>query len=89
MDISQIKENLPVYAEGPGGLEGASDTHIGNIDAIEGNKYVKLAKYNAADGQHHWFPIDWVRAVDERAVYLNKTIDEVQQQLLTQQPTQA
>ncbi|BAY32646.1 hypothetical protein NIES2107_45360 [Nostoc carneum NIES-2107] len=72
MDVSQLQEHLPVYAEGIGGLAGASDTHIGNIDSVEGNKYVKLTKNNAPDGQHHWFPIDWVRAIDERAVYLKK-----------------
>ncbi|OUL36226.1 hypothetical protein BV372_08450 [Nostoc sp. T09] len=86
MNVSQIKEHLPVYAEGPGGLEGASDTHIGNIDSVEGGNYVKLTKNNAPDGQHHWFPISWVRAVDERAVYLNKTVDEVAKELLNEQP---
>lgn len=86
MNISQIKEHLAVYAEGPGGLQGASDTHIGNVDAVEGGKYVKLTKNNAPDKKHHWFPISWVRAVDERAVYLNKTVDEVQAQLLNEQP---
>lgn len=86
MDISQLQEHLPVYAEGPGGLEGASDTHIGNIDAVEGDKYIKLTKNNAPDGKHHWFPIDWIRAVDERAVYLKKTVDEVMKELLDEQP---
>ncbi|MBC1222835.1 DUF2171 domain-containing protein [Nostoc sp. UCD121] len=87
MDISQIKEHLPVYAEGAGGLSGASDTHIGNIDSVEEGKYIKLTKNNAPDGQHHWFPIDWVRAVDERAVYLKKTVNEVIEELLNEQPS--
>ncbi|MCC5664060.1 DUF2171 domain-containing protein [Nostoc sp. CHAB 5784] len=86
MNVSQIKEHLPVYAEGPGGLSGASDTHIANIDSVEGGKYIKLTKNNAPDGQHHWFPIDWVRAVDERAVYLKKTVDEVIKELLNEEP---
>ncbi|MGF1963883.1 MAG: DUF2171 domain-containing protein [Aulosira sp. DedVER01a] len=77
---------MPVYAEGPGGLAGASDTHIGNIDSVEGGNYIKLTKNNAPDGKHHWFPINWVRAVDERAVYLNKTVDEAMAQLLNEQP---
>ncbi|BDI16070.1 hypothetical protein ANSO36C_18720 [Nostoc cf. commune SO-36] len=87
MDVSQIKEHLPVYAEGPGGLSGASDTHIGNIDSVEEGKYIKLTKNNAPDGQHHWFPIEWVRAVDERAVYLKKTVNEVIEELLSEQPS--
>lgn len=86
MDVSQIKEHMPVYAEGPGGLSGASDTHIGNVDKIEGGKYIKLTKQNASDGQHHWLPLEWVRAVDERAVYLNKTEQEVMAELMEQQP---
>ncbi len=85
MDISKIKEHMPVYAEGSGGLEGASDTHIANIDSVEGS-YLKLTKFNAPDGQHHWCPVDWVRAVDERAVYLNKTVDDVKAELLSQKP---
>ncbi|MBD2199130.1 MULTISPECIES: DUF2171 domain-containing protein [Calothrix] len=87
MEISKIKEHLPVYAEGSGGLAGASDTHIGNVDAVENGNYIKLTKNNAHDGKHHWFPINWVRAVDERAVYLNKTVDEAMAQLLNEQPT--
>ncbi len=38
MDVSQIKEHLSVYPERPGGLSGASDTHIGNMDSVEGGK---------------------------------------------------
>ncbi|MBD2209121.1 DUF2171 domain-containing protein [Calothrix sp. FACHB-156] len=87
MNVSQLKEHLPVYAEGPGGLTGASDTHIGNIDSVAGNKYVKLIKNNAPDGQHHWFPVDWVRAIYKRAVYLEKTVDEVAAELLNEQPS--
>ncbi|MBD2450033.1 DUF2171 domain-containing protein [Nostoc sp. FACHB-152] len=86
MDISQIYENMPVYAEGPGGLAGVSDTHIGNIDSIQGDKYFKLTKHSSPDGQHHWFPVEWIRAVDERAVYLNKTITEVDSELLNEKP---
>ncbi|BAY08596.1 DUF2171 domain-containing protein [Calothrix sp. NIES-2098] len=86
MNVSEIKEHLPVYAEGVGGLAGASDTHIGNVDAVEGGKFIKLTKNNAHDRKHHWFPISWVRAVDERAVYLNKTVDEAIAELLNEQP---
>ena len=87
MDISNIKEHLPVYAEGPGGLEGASDTLIGIVDKVEGGKYIKLTKQNSPDREHHWLPVDWVRAVDERAVFLNKTVDEAAAQWLDQEPS--
>lgn len=87
MDVSNIKEHMPVYADGPGGLSGASEEHIGNVDKVEGGKYIKLTKHSATDGQHHWFPLEWIRTVDERAVYLNKTVDEVRAELLDQ-PTE-
>lgn len=86
MDVSQIKEDMPVYADGPGGLEGASEIHIGNVDKVEGGKYIKLTKHSAEDGQHHWFPIEWIRTVDERAVYLNKTANEAKAEVMDQQP---
>lgn len=85
MDISQIKEHLPVYAEGPGGLSGASDVHIGNVDKVENDQYIKLTKFNSADGEHHWFPVQWIRAVDERAIYLSKTVNEVEEELMDEQ----
>ncbi len=84
MDVSNIKEHMPVYADGPGGLAGASEEHIGNVDKVEGGKYIKLTKHSAADGEHHWLPLEWIRAVDERAVYLNKTVDEVKAELMDQ-----
>lgn len=87
MDLEEIREHKPIYAEASGGLGGASDVHIGNVDKLEGGKYIKITKHSAADGQHHWFPIDWVRAVDERAIYLNKTVDEISEQLINEQPT--
>lgn len=89
MDLAKIKEHLPIYAEGMGGLEGASDVHIGNVDHLEGDKYIKITKHSAPDGQHHWFPIDWVRAVDERALYLNKTVNDALAELINEQPTNA
>ncbi|HCF28460.1 MAG TPA: hypothetical protein DEV81_14955, partial [Cyanobacteria bacterium UBA11049] len=34
--------------------------------------------------QHHWFPLEWIRAVDERAVYLNKTVNQLKAELMDQ-----
>ncbi len=50
MDLSKITEHLPIYAEGMGGLEGASDVHIGNVDHLEGSDYIKITKHSAPDG---------------------------------------
>lgn len=86
MDISKIKENLAVYAEGRGGLDGASDVHIGNVDGLEGNQYVKFTKHGVPQSEPSWFPVSWIRAVDESAVFLNKNIDEVTAELMDQSP---
>jgi hypothetical protein len=87
VDISQIKEHLMVHAKGPGSMQGASGEHIGTVDKVEGGKYIKLTKDDSPDGQHHWFPIDWVESVDEKAVYINKTANEARAELLDRQPT--
>lgn len=84
MDLSNIKEHMPVYADGPGGLDGASEEHIGNVDKVEGGKYIKMTRHSSPDGQHHWFPLEWIRAVDERAVYLKKTAKEAMAELMEQ-----
>ncbi|MBE9009525.1 DUF2171 domain-containing protein [Pseudanabaenaceae cyanobacterium LEGE 13415] len=89
MDISKIRADLAVYAEGPGGLDGASDVHFGTIEAVEDGNYIKIKKYDSPDGQPHWFPISWVRAVDESAVFLNKTADQALKELMNESPTKA
>ncbi|MBW4440094.1 MAG: DUF2171 domain-containing protein [Plectolyngbya sp. WJT66-NPBG17] len=88
MDISKIRADLAVYAEGPGGLDGASDVHFGTVDGVEAGKYIKLKKLDSPDGQHHWFPINWVRAVDESAVFLNKTVDQALADLMNEAPSE-
>lgn len=87
MDISQIHEHAAIYADGPGGLSGASEVHIGNVDKVEGGKYIKLTKHTSPDGQHHWFPIDWIRTVDEQAIFLNKTAEEALAEMVNEPPT--
>jgi len=88
MDISKIRADLAVYAEGPGGLDGASEVHIGTVDRIEEGKYIKMKKLDSPDGQHHWFPISWVRAADESAVFINKTADQAFKESLNEAPTE-
>jgi hypothetical protein len=88
MDISKVHADLAVYAEGPGGLEGASDVHFGTVEQVEAGKYIKLKKLDSPDGRSHWLPISWVRAVDESAVFLNKTADEALAGLMNEAPTE-
>lgn len=88
MDTSKIKdkikENLAVYAEGRGGLDGSSDVHIGNVDGLEGDQYVKFTQHDTPQSEPSWFPVSWIRAVDENAIFLNKNIDEVTSELMVQ-----
>lgn len=55
---SDIKEHMEVV--------GSDGDHVGTVDRCEGNT-LKLTKNDpAADGQHHYIPLAWVNAVDQR-----------------------
>lgn len=86
MDISKIKEHLMVHAKGEGSMGGASGVHIGTVDRVEEEKYIKLTKDDSPNGEHRWLPIDWVEAVDDKAVYLKKSAAEVEAALLDKSP---
>lgn len=88
MDISKIRADLAVYAEGPGGLDGASEVHIGTVVRVESGEYIKMKKLDSPDGQHHWIPISWVRAADESAVFLNKPAAQAFAEMTDESPTQ-
>jgi hypothetical protein len=54
---------------------GSDGQHIGNVDAVRGDRII-LTKADAnAGGVHHSIPCSWVETVDER-VTVNKTADE-------------
>lgn len=89
MDVSQIKEHLMVHAKGPGSMNDAPGVHIGTVDQVEDEQYIKLTKNDSPDGRHRWFPVDWVESVDDKAVYLNKTEAEAKAGMLDEQPSQA
>ncbi|MGF2037012.1 MAG: SDR family NAD(P)-dependent oxidoreductase [Nostoc sp. CmiVER01] len=88
-DKTQVEQMIQQVRDRFGAIDilinNAGTDFVGPMDVMT-LEYIKLIKNNAPDGQHHWFPIDWVRAVDERAVYLKKTVDEVIQELLNEQP---
>lgn len=84
-----IKPNLMVHARVIGTSKSetaAAGVHIGTVDRLEGADYIKLRNLDSPDGRHHWFPIDWVTAVDDKAMYLNKTPEEVSRELLNDNP---
>jgi len=52
---------------------GADGKHVGTVDHIEGQNRIKLTKSDtAAQGKHHFIPMDWVDHVDAH-VHLNKS----------------
>jgi hypothetical protein len=90
MEVQDIKPDLMVHAmpvDTPGvAMQGAAGIHVGTVDHLEGDSFIKLKKSDSKDGRHHWIPIEWVKDVDDKAVYLTKTAEEVEQQQLDEIP---
>lgn len=57
-------------------VQSSEGEFVGRVDKIEGDR-IKLTKNDVPDGQHHYAPLSRVRSVDEVAVYLDMTHDEV------------
>ncbi|MBV9387859.1 MAG: DUF2171 domain-containing protein [Chroococcidiopsidaceae cyanobacterium CP_BM_ER_R8_30] len=77
MNLTRVQEHLIVYAKGNGKRQETADVRIGTVEHLDSEKYIKLAKSDSPDGQYHWIPTEWVESVDDQAVYLNKTEDEI------------
>ncbi len=90
MRVEDIKPDLMVHAlsvDTPeASMRGASGIHVGTVDHLEGEAFIKLKKAGSNDGRHHWIPVDWVKDVDDKAVYLNKTAEEVDEEQLDEAP---
>jgi len=55
---------------------GSDGKHIGTVDHMEGDDFVKLSKKGpSAGGKHHLIPVEWVERVDDK-VHLNKSAVE-------------
>ena len=68
---SQIREHMEVL--------GADGARVGTVDHLEGEDRIKLTKHDAADGMHHFIPVDWVDHVDSQ-VHLNMAADEAMEE---------
>ncbi|MGE0607349.1 MAG: DUF2171 domain-containing protein [Pirellulales bacterium] len=67
-NTSEIREHMEVVA--------CCGTHVGEVDRVEG-KTIKLTKNDpAANGHHHYIPVEWIDKVDQ-CVRLAKNSDEV------------
>ena len=75
-DKASIKPGLMVHAKGAGQMGGAVGQHVGTVDHLDGDNYIKLTKKDSSDQQHRWIPTSWVARADNKAIYLNKTEEE-------------
>ena len=51
--------------------------HVGTVDHLEGADQLKLTEADSTDGQHHYVQLSQVESMDDVAVYLNVTRDEI------------
>ncbi len=89
MNIESIKPHLMVHAKGQGSMQGAKGVHVGTVDHLDGQRWIKLAKNDSTDGKHHWIPVEWVDSVDDKAVYLKKSAEEFRAGLVNEDPVRA
>jgi hypothetical protein len=54
---------------------GSDGAHVGTVDHMHGNDYIKLTKSDAPDGEHHFIPLAWVDRVDSQ-VHLTVTAED-------------
>ena len=68
VDVSQIREHMEVV--------GSDGKHVGAVDEIEGAR-LKLTRTDpAAGGEHHYFHLDMVAAVEDGKVRLTRTAEQ-------------
>ena len=72
VNTQSIREHMEVV--------GADGKHVGTVDHLEGKREIKLTRTDpAANGKHHFIPVDWVDHVDLQ-VHLTKSGREVMSQ---------
>jgi hypothetical protein len=68
VDPSKIREHMEVI--------GSDGQPVGTVDKVEGNR-IKLTKSDpAAQGQHHYIPLDSVSSVEGNSIRLGQTAQE-------------
>ncbi|MGI8747358.1 MAG: DUF2171 domain-containing protein [Deinococcus sp.] len=67
--VGRITEHLQV--------KDLNGEHVGTVDHLEGDR-IKLTRSGSPDGQHHYVQLSDVRSVDDVAVYLEKSRDDLQ-----------
>ena len=70
----KIREHMPVVC--------SNNKLFGTVDRVEGD-FVKLTKDD--QGQHHWFPMDWVTRVDQH-VHVDRPGDQAMREWMSSPP---
>ena len=79
INASQIREHMEVV--------GSDGKHVGTVDKVEGDR-IKLTRSDpAAQGQHHYLPLNVISTIDQNKVRLNQTASQAQQMWQTGQST--
>jgi hypothetical protein len=69
MDTTLIKEHMKVF--------GSDGQHLGTVDCLKENKIILTKSDPASQGKHHAIPLVWVASVEDDAVRLNQTTEQV------------
>ena len=72
INVQQIKPEMPVVSK---------DGQFGVVDHLEGTDSIKLKKDKA--GKHHFIPVSWVTAVDEK-VHIDRPSKQAMQEWRTE-----
>lgn len=75
LNTNAIKPHMPVVC--------SKNKQFATVDHMEGQDAIKLARDGS--GQHHFIPLNWVTAVDDK-VHIDRPGDQAMQQWTTSPP---
>jgi hypothetical protein len=71
IEVSQIHEHMEVV--------GSDGEHVGTVDRVEGQRIKLTMSDRASGGRHHYIDLDQVDSIEDGAVCLSSTAEEVRQ----------
>ena len=74
----EIQEHMPVV--------GDDGTQFATVDHLDGENSIKLTRDE--QGNHHWIPVSWVKAVIDGTVQLDRSVIQVQEQWSDSNPAE-
>lgn len=74
----EIQEHMPVVC--------SDGTQFATVDHLDGENSIKLTRDE--NGNHHWIPVSWVKAVLDGSVQLDRSVVQVQEQWSDSNPAE-